>query len=68
MKVKFFRKIDFGKFIVQYDIIPLGFLARVVNKTKTHFDERDVYIFKTYEEMENYFGMYGDKNENKIQS
>ena len=55
MKIKFTQAIDFGKFIVYYTTIPYNYLAKVVNKTKTHLKETDVYLFENFKEMEEYF-------------
>jgi len=50
-----------GKIIIQYTTIPYNYIAKVRNKTKTHLDERDVYIFDNYSEMLKYFK--GELNE-----
>ena len=55
MKLNFNKKIDFGWFEVQYTLIPYAYLAKFVKKEKLLDDKDEIYIFKNYEEMENYF-------------
>ena len=61
MRVKFTDSIDLRKIIIQYTTIPYNYIAKVRNKTKTHLDERDVFIFDNYSEMLKYFK--GELNE-----
>jgi len=55
MKIKFNKSIDYDKFIVEYEIIPNCYIAKIVNKTKTYLNDKDVFIFNTYKELEDYF-------------
>ena len=55
MKIEFRSYKDFGKFLVYYEIIPCGYIAKIINKTKTHLNENDVFIFKNFKELEDYF-------------
>ena len=60
--------IDKGKYIIQYATVPCFFLAKIKAKTKipgvNSCLESSVYIFKTFDEIEEFFEeLTGEKNE-----